>query len=200
MEKEAATKYPIHPLLKRRWSPRAFADTPVEKEKLQSIFEAARWSPSAGNEQPWKFIVGIRPDKTWEMIYDSLADGNKIWNKNVPVLIISIGKKVLSRDQKPYLHFKYDTGQSVAHMSIEAMNQGLFVHQMAGFDPQIITEEFNVPADHQPLTAIAIGYPGNPDDLPDYLKKRELSARTRKDFSEFVFSGTFGTALNLMEI
>ena len=97
MEKEATNRYPIHPLLKRRWSPRAFSDTRVELEKLQSLFEAARWSPSAGNEQPWNFIVGIRPDDTWQKIYESLAEGNKIWNKNTPVLVVSIGKKVLSR-------------------------------------------------------------------------------------------------------
>ena len=199
MEKEAITRYPIHPLLKRRWSPRAFAETPVEKEKLQSIFEAARWAPSAGNEQPWKFIVGIKPDETWQKIFDSLAEGNKIWNATVPVLFISIGKKFLSRNQAPYLHFQYDTGQSVAHLSIEAMNLGLFVHQMAGFNPEKIVKDFIIPSDHQPLTAFAIGYPGNPGDLPEPLKKREMSERIRKDCNEFVFSGTFGTALNIFD-
>ena len=198
MEKEALTRYPIHPLLKRRWSPRAFAETPVEKEKLQSVFEAARWSPSAGNEQPWNFLVGIKPDETWQKIYDSLADGNKAWNMHVPVLVIAIGRKVTTRDRGPYFHYQYDTGQAVAHLSIEAMNLGLFVHQMAGFSAEKITESFNVPDDHQPMTAIAIGYPGNPDDLPDFQKKRELSERTRKEFSEFVFSGTFGNASDIV--
>jgi nitroreductase len=200
MEKEATTRYTLHPLLKRRWSPRAFTDKAIEKEKLQRIFEAARWAPSAGNEQPWKFIVGINPDETWQKIFDSLADGNKLWNQNVPVLIISIGKKIYSRDQSPYFHFQYDTGQSVAHLSVEAMNQGLFVHQMAGFSSEKIIKDFDVPSDHQPLTAIALGYPGNPDDLPEQLKKRELAERTRKDFSDFVFSGTFGAAINIFQI
>jgi nitroreductase len=199
MEKEAITRYPIHSLLKRRWSPRAFAETPVEKEKLQSIFEAARWSPSSGNEQPWKYIVGIKPDETWQKIFNSLEDGNKAWNIHVPILVISIGRMVRSRNLEPYFHFQYDTGQSVAHLSIEVMNQGLFIHQMAGFDPEKIIEEFNIPPDHQPLTAIAIGYPGNIEDLPEFQRKRELSARTRKDFSEFVFSGTFGNELTLFK-
>lgn len=194
MEKEANNHYPLHPLLRRRWSPRAFSDKPVEKDKLRSIFEAARWSPSAGNEQPWKFLVGIKPDETWNKIFDSLNEGNKAWNKNVPVLVISIGRNVYARDNSPYMHFQYDTGQSVAHLSFEVMNQGLFVHQMAGFDAEKIRAEFHVPADHQPLTAIAIGYPGNPDDLPDFQKKRELASRTRKEFNDFIFSGDFGNA------
>jgi nitroreductase len=199
MEKEAITQYPIHSLLRRRWSPRAFAEMAVEKEKLRRILEAARWAPSAGNEQPWKFLVGIKPDETWQKIYDALDDGNKTWNIRVPVLLISIGKKITSRTKEAYFHYQYDTGQSVAHMSVEAMNQGLFVHQMAGFNTEKIITAFNIPPDHQPMTAIAIGYPGSLDCLPDYLQKRELLERTRKDFTEFVFSGTFGNSWNIVD-
>lgn len=197
MEKEAANQYPIHPLIKRRWSPRAFSDRPVEKEKLQSIFEAARWSPSAMNEQTWSFIVGIREDETWKKIFDNLADGNKLWTHSAPVLMILIGKKIFSSSQKPYAHYQYDSGQSAAYLTIEAMNQGLFVHQMAGFDVEKTISTFSIPPDYHPLTAVAIGYAGNPEDLPEPLRKREFAERSRKNFSDFVFSGTFGTAMNI---
>src|SRR5207249_2641010 len=60
MEKPAETQYPIEEILRRRWSPRSFSDLLVEPEKLQSLFEAARWAASSFNEQPWNFIVATK--------------------------------------------------------------------------------------------------------------------------------------------
>ena len=191
-DKFAKTTYPINDLSRIRWSPRAFDTKPVEQDKIRSILEAARWSPSAGNEQPWRFMIGFRPDETWAKIFDTLDEGNKVWAGSVPVLIVSIGKKVRGRKNSPYPHFQYDTGQSVAHLSLEATHQGLFVHQMAGFDADMAARVFDIPPDHQPLTVIAVGYIADPSSLPEDLKERELAVRTRKDFDEFVFSVTFG--------
>ena len=196
-EKFAKNIYPVNDLSKTRWSPRAFDEKPVEKDKIRSILEAARWSPSAGNEQPWRFIIGFRDDETWQKIFETLDEGNKVWVKPVPVLILCIGKKVWSRKNTPYALFQYDTGQSAAHLTFEAMNQGLFVHQMAGFDPDGASREFEIPPDHQPLTVIALGYLTDPSSLPPELKERELAGRKRKGFDELVFSGTFGQKSNL---
>jgi nitroreductase len=196
-EKFARTIYDINNLSKIRWSPRAFDEKPVEKDKIRSILEAARWSPSSGNEQPWRFMIGFRDDITWKKIFETLDESNKVWVKPVPVLLLSIGKKFYSRNNTPYPLFKYDTGQSVAHLTFEAMNQGLHAHQMAGFDPEQAILEFNIPSDHQPLTVIALGYITDPSSLPPDLKKRELAERKRKDFNELVFSDTFGQKSNL---
>jgi nitroreductase len=196
-EKFAKTIYHVNDLSKIRWSPRAFAGKPVEKEKIRSILEAARWSPSAGNEQPWRFMIGFREDETWRKIFETLDEGNKVWVRSVPVLLLCIGKKVWSRNNTPYAHFQYDTGQSAAHLTFEATHQGLFVHQMAGFDPAMAIREFEIPPDHQPLTAIALGYIGDSSSLPDDLKEGELAERKRKDFDELIFSGTFGQKSNL---
>ena len=196
-EKFAKTIYPVNDLSKIRWSPRAFAGKPVEEKKIRSILEAARWSPSSGNEQPWRFMIGFREDETWQKIFKTLDESNKVWVRSVPVLLLCIGKKVRSRNNAPYAHFQYDTGQSVAHLTFEATYQGLFVHQMAGFDPDLAIREFEIPPDHQPLTVIALGYIGDPSSLTDKLKERELSVRKRKDFDELVFSGIFGQKSNL---
>ena len=192
MNNEAKTSFPINELARNRWSPRAFLDKPVEKEKLISMFEAARWSPSGGNEQPWRFIVGVNQDETWKKIFSTLNEGNQEWNEHVPVLILSIGNKISSWDGNISPVYKYDTGQSVAHLSLEAMNQGLFVHQMGGFSAGKAMEIFNIPETHEPLTVIAAGYIGNPESLPEKLKQRELLDRKRKELSEIVFSGEFG--------
>jgi nitroreductase len=192
MNKQANTSSPINDLAKNRWSPRAFLDKPVEPEKLLSVFEAARWSPSGGNEQPWRFIVGVNRDETWQKIFTTLNEGNQEWNKNVPVLIIAIGNRISSWDGNVSPVFQYDTGQAVAHMSMEAMNQGLYVHQMGGFSGDMARELFEIPETHEPLTVIAGGYIGNPDTLSEKLKQRELLPRSRKELSDIVFSGKFG--------
>ena len=198
MEKEAITAYPINNLAKKRWSPRAFLDKPVEKEKLISLFEAARWSASGGNEQPWRFLVGRYPDETWQNIFSSLNEGNQEWNQHVPVLIMAIGNKISSWDGNISPVFQYDVGQSVAQLTMEAMHQGLHVHQMGGFSTEKACELFDIPETYQPLTAIAVGYIGDPESLPEKLKQRELMERKRKDLREIIFSGKFGDSSSLV--
>lgn len=192
MDKKAKTRVPINDLSAHRWSPRAFLDKPVEKKKIIALFEAARWSPSGGNEQPWRFLIGIDKDETWKKLFDSLDDGNQKWTKNVPVLILAVGYMISAWDGNVSGYFQYDTGQAVAHLTIEAMNQGLHVHQMGGFSVEKVREHFKIPEDHHPLTVIAAGYIGSPDLLDNNLKKRELQERNRRSLEEFVFSEQYG--------
>jgi nitroreductase len=198
MNKEAKTAFPINELARNRWSPRSFLDKPVEKEKLVSMFEAARWSPSGGNEQPWRFIAGVNHDETWQKIFLTLNEGNREWNGPVPVLILAIGYKISNWDGNISGYFQYDTGQAVAHLSIEAMNQGLHVHQMGGFSVEKALELFEIPGDHLPLTVIAVGYIGSPGSLSEKLKERELEERKRKELGEIVFSGKFGESAKII--
>jgi nitroreductase len=194
MIKEATNIYPLHDLLKRRWSPRAYSDLPVEKEKIRSLFEAARWSPSAGNLQPWSFLLGFKEDETYNKIFETLDQGNKIWVSRCPVLIMAVGKTVIKNTNERHPVFKYDVGQSVAHLTFQALELGLTVHQMSGFDANAAAETFKIPEKYEALTVIAIGYIGEVDLLPEDLKKRELTARTRHDFRDFVFAGNYGEA------
>ena len=198
-KKDARTTYPVHELLKQRWSPRAFADKPVEKEKLRSLFESARWSPSSYNQQPWRFIIGQNGDDSYKKIMDALVEFNQKWASSAPVLIAVIGRSINNSGEGKNAVFQYDAGQSVALLSVEAMNQGLYVHQMGGFDRKKIAAHFGVPEEYKPVTVLAIGYIGNPDKLEGGLKNSELSERDRFDFDEFVFSGNFGENSGLFE-
>jgi nitroreductase len=198
MNKPAITSYPINDLAKHRWSPRAFLDKPVEPEKLISLFEAARWSPSGGNVQPWRFIIGRSQDETWQKIFSTLDEGNQEWNSHVPVLILAIGNKISSWDGNISPVYQYDTGQSVANLSLEAMNQGLHVHQMGGFSGDKARELFEIPETFQPLTVIAAGYVGEPGSLPEKLKQRELQERKRKELHEILFSVKFGEPAKIL--
>jgi len=197
--KEAKTTYTIHPHLKKRWSPRAFADKQIESEKLQGLFEAARWTPSAFNAQPWQFMVGQNNDNTYQKIFECLVEFNQMWTKSAPVLVISIGKKIMAHNGKENAAFRYDVGQSVAHLTFQAMEENLYVHQMTGFDAQKAAELFNIPEGYEALSAFAIGYLGDPSILNPEMQKGELAERERKAMNEFVFENTFGEPSDLIK-
>jgi len=189
------TNYEIHDLLKNRWSPRAFSSQPVEPEKLRSLFEAARWSPSGGNSQPWAYVVATKENPAHQKLVQTLMGFNTVWAENAPVLVLTLA--YLNPQRPGGNHYGYyDLGQAVAHLSIQAAELGLHVHQMAGFDGQKARELFEIPADYVPTTVVALGYLGNAEDLPEELRQREAAPRTRKPLDEFVFSGQWGEPLS----
>ena len=105
MEKPAQVQYPIHDLLQKRWSPRAFSAQPVESDKLRSLFEAARWAPSSFNEQPWSFIVATKDDQAdYDRLLQCLLEGNRAWAKYAPVLMLSVAKLRFEEDGEPNRH------------------------------------------------------------------------------------------------
>jgi len=193
MRKLAETLYPIHELLRERWSPRAFADRMVEPEELRSLLEAARWAPSSFNEQPWSFIVATKEHPgEYERLLSCLVEGNIRWAQHAPVLMLSVAKLAFERNQKPNRHAFHDVGLAVENLVIQGMALGLFVHQMAGFHADKARELYGIPEGHEPVAAMAIGYLDDPGRLPDDLREREVAPRFRKPLESFVFSGQWG--------
>ncbi len=192
-ERQAETRYAIHELIGRRWSPRAFSPRPVEREKLQSLLEAARWAPSSYNDQPWSYIVATKGDPAnFERMLDALGDFNRQWAKEAPVLVLAVAKLHFERSGKPNRHAWYDVGQAVANLTVQATALDLYVHQMAGFDPARARELFDIPDGHEPVAVMAAGYLGDPATLPEPLRGLELTPSTRKPLEDFVFSGRWG--------
>src|SRR5713101_3636186 len=190
MQKPATPDFPIHDLIRDRWSPRAFADKPVEPEVLASLFEAARWAPSSYNEQPWSYLVATKGDReNFAKTLGVLVEFNAGWAKNAPVLVLAAARLAFQSNGKPNRNAAYDTGAASALLSVEATSRGLVVHQMAGYDPQKAREVFAIPPGWEVLAAIAIGYPGDVTSLPQPLRDRELAPRTRKPLREFVMTG-----------
>ena len=193
MKKPAPSDFPVHELVRERWSPRAFADKPVPQDVLRSIFEAARWAPSSFNEQPWAYIVATKDDKeNFEKMLSVLVDFNVQWAKSAPVLALAVAKLAFANNNAPNRNAQYDTGAATALLSVEATARGLAVHQMAGFDAEKARQAFGIPKGWEPIAALAIGYPGDPASLPAPLKDREMAPRTRKPIAEFVMSGQWG--------
>ena len=195
MSKEASADHPIHELIVKRWSPYGFSDRPVAEGDLRSLFEAARWAPSSYNEQPWSYIVATKDDpEHFHRLLSCLVEPNQAWAKNGPVLALAVASLRFKRNNKPNAAAIHDLGLAAAHLTFEATARGLYVHQMIGILPDKARELYQVPNDHQPVTALTMGYPADPNTLPDPLKQRDLAPRQRKPLAEFVFAGRWGTA------
>jgi len=190
----ARPDHPIHDLMVRRWSPYAFSDKPVSPEDLRSVFEAARWAASSYNEQPWRYIVATQAEPAeFARLLACLVEGNQDWAKDVPVLAIGCTHLKFSRNGKPNGVALHDLGLASAQLTLEATARGLVVHQMAGILPDKVRLQYRVPEDFQPLTGIAIGYPADPDNLPEKFQARDTAPRGRNPLSAFVFGGAWGT-------
>jgi nitroreductase len=191
--KIAQTQYPVHDLIQRRWSPRAFADRPVPREELCRILEAARWAPSNSNEQPWSFVLATQENAAdYDRLFSCLLPGNQLWVRQAPVLMLSVAKLAFDEDQSPNRHAFHDVGLAVENLVIQALALDLFVHQMAGFEVEKAREVCNLPSGFEPVAMIAVGYLGDPSTLPEKLRARELSTRSRKVLAEFVYTGRWG--------
>jgi nitroreductase len=193
MQKPAPTEVPLSELVRNRWSPRAFADQPVAPDVLRSLLEAARWAPSSNNEQPWAYIVATKDDPAnFAKMLSVLVEFNVGWAKNAPVLILSVAHLKAQKDGAPNRHALHDVGSATAQLTFEANSRGLFVHQMAGYYLEKARQVFEIPEDWEPVAAMAIGYLGDPQSLPERLRDRELAPRTRKPLSEFVMTSGWG--------
>jgi nitroreductase len=187
-DRTADTAAALHPLLAGRWSPRGFDGmAELGEAELDNLLEAARWAPSAANLQPWRFIVGRRADATFERIVAVLADGNKAWAPNASLLIVAVAATV-DGEGKPQRWAEYDTGQAVAHLSLQAEALGLNVHQMGGFDPAGLVETFALAEGFVPISVTAIGRLDPDAPLPDYLHERERAPRVRRPLAELLIA------------
>lgn len=175
--------YEIDPVFLQRWSSRAFSKQPVKENVLMSIFEAARWAPSALNQQPWRFILA-RKQEDLEKFYSFILPGNLTWSKQAPVLALLISEK---NDDKSKA---FDAGAAWGYLSLEAAHKGLITHAMGGIDKGKAKKALNIPDNYEVHIAVAIGYQGNSEELPADLQKREVPSK-RKPFSEIVAEGMF---------
>jgi nitroreductase len=186
----------IHELIVKRWSPYAFADRPVSADDLRSMFEAARWAASSYNEQPWSYIVATKDNaEEFDRLVACLVEGNQVWAKAAPVLALGCTSLVFSRNGKTNAAAIHDLGAASATLTFEATARGLYVHQMIGIIPEKARETYQIPDGVQPMTALAVGYAADAAVLPEQLRERDTTPRTRKELNQFVFSGQWATPM-----
>lgn len=186
----APTGYPITPLLRDRQSICVFdPDRTVPEGELLSVFEAARWAMSCFNEQPWRYHVGIRArdEARWSAILDCLVEGNRGWAATAPVLAIGCAAGTFERNGERNDWAAHDLGAASALLSVEATARGLFAHQMAGFSKDDARRVLSLPDGLEPMSAIAIGYPGKPEAADPAHRERDEAERRRRPLASIVF-------------
>lgn len=182
--------HPILPLFLRRWSPRALSGQPLDQSDLDSLLEAARWAPSTYNEQEWRFLYGHRDTRQFALFFDLLFEANQAWCKNAAVLVLVCSHQVFSRNGKPNPVHTFDAGAAFENLCLQAAEMDLVAHGMAGFDQEKARRDLAVPEDFSIDAMIALGHPGNPDDLPEEVRKMEQPSG-RKPLAEIACAGRF---------
>ncbi|WP_445735826.1 nitroreductase family protein [Mariniflexile sp.] len=196
LKNSAETDYEILSLLKHRYSPRTFQKKNIENEHLNQLFEAARWSASSNNLQPWRFIYAEKGTGAYQSIFDCLSDFNKKWANNAPLLMLSAYKEKTD-DGKENFHALHDLGLCLGSMTVQAQHLGIGLHHMAGVDWEKAQKVFDVPDGFHVTTAIALGYyGGNLDKLTEELQKQEVAKRQRRDAETFAFKGAWNKNKN----
>ena len=192
MKKSSSVEFPVTDIIEQRKSRRAYSSQPIEQEKISSIFEAARWAPSSMNEQPWVYVYATQDQPAlYKKIWKSLNESNQVWARHAPVLVVSLIRKTLLQNGRVNGAAHYDAGAANALLSLQATHLGLNVHQIGGYSKEILIHELNVPDDYEPMVVIAIGYPGDPESLPEHLKQREQAKRERYTQDFFVHNEAF---------
>lgn len=190
-QKHTPLSFPVLDALAHRWSPRAIGPKPVEPEKIASMFEAARWAPSASNLQPWRFLYVTKDDGERRAAVESLLNPANAWAKNAAVLIVSFcatKRKTSDGSEVDNSHALYDLGAAVYSLMLQLPSMGLAGRQMGGFNVAATNELLGVPSDFRPVTMIAVGYPEDPSQLlPVELQEREALPRNRKHQEEFAY-------------
>ena len=185
---------PLHPILRGRWSPRAFDPArPVADTDVRSVLEAARWAPSSRNEQPWRFAVARREDaEAFEALLSCLNEPNRRWAHRAAVVGLAFGATASEPTGAPNAYAWHDVGGAVALMAVQATALGLQLHQMGGILPERIAEVVGAPAGFEPVEAFAFGHPAPADTLPDDLAARERAPRRRLEPDAVVFGARWG--------
>lgn len=181
------SKHAVHPLILKRWSARSFSSKSISKADLNTLFEAASWSPSSMNEQPWEYwyVTKSNPEK-FNLFLNCLMEGNQPWAKNADVLILNVAHKNFLKTNHFNRHYLHDCGAANTSLLLQAAELDIYGHMMGGFHMDQTILDLAIPETLEPVCFIALGYLDQPEKLPEPFLTRELTPRTRKSIEEFV--------------
>jgi nitroreductase len=181
---------PVDPALLNRWSSRAFSSEPLPLETLRSLFEAARFAPSAGNLQPWLFVYAAERVLR-KRVLPLLREENQRWAAHAPLLVFVFARRCHPHTGAPLRTGAFDTGAAWFALALQAERLGLNCRAMGGIHHELVHRALGVPeAEYEAMVAVAIGYPGRTDDLPPDLAERDVPSGRRRQ-SRFVFNGRY---------
>ncbi|ELY95410.1 MULTISPECIES: nitroreductase family protein [Natrialba] len=180
----------IDPLFVNRWSPRAMTGESLDESEFLPLFEAARWAPSAFNNQHWRFVYATREDDEWDTFVDLLSEGNRAWASDAAVLAVIVSKTTFDHNGEPAPVHSFDTGAAWQNLALEGARRDLAVHGMAGFDYERAATELDVPEEFAVEAMFAVGERAPVETLPEDYQEREQPS-DRKPVDEIAFRGEF---------
>jgi nitroreductase len=173
-----------------RWSRRAISPEPLPFDLVRSLFEAARWAPSAGNLQPWLFVYAADP-LLRKRAHPLLSEQNRRWAARAPLLIFVFARRNHPETGRPLRCAAFDAGAAWLSLALQAQQLGLVTRAMGGIDHEQVYKVLGVPeAEFESQVAIAVGFPGDPAALPEDLALKDYPS-PRKRQHEFVFNGRY---------
>jgi len=184
------TEYPVNNIFPERWSPRAMSGEEIDREELMSLFEAARWAPSAYNNQPRRFIYAKNGTPEWDKMFSLLVEFNQLWVKKASFLVLVLSQNIFEHNEMSNLTHSFDVGAAWMNIVLQGSINGLIVHGMSGLNYEKARTFFNISKEYNIEMMFAVGKPGKIEDLPPEMQERELPS-DRKKIEEFVFEGEF---------
>ena len=172
------------PEIKNRWSPRSFSAQKISSDQMKELLEAARWSASANNSQPWKYYYAFRGTAGFQKLWECLKVGNQAWTNNAAVILVATTAFQSPESGNPNPWAEHDLGLANAQLIVQATHQGIYAHMMAGFETEKAKATLGLEDHMKPVCMMALGYLGEPDQLEEPFKSRELSERNRKPLTE----------------
>jgi len=185
--------YEIDPLFLERWSPRAMSAAPITETQLMTLFDAARWAPSAFNAQPWRFVYALRDTPEWGPLFGVLNSFNQTWAARASAVVLICSQAVVVKvdgSSSPSRSHSFDAGAAWALFALQATRMGLVVHGMTGIDFSAAASVVGLPEHYRVEAAAVVGLPGDKHQLPEALQARELPSG-RKPIAEVAFLGRF---------
>lgn len=183
--KQPDTTASLHPLIEKRWSPRAFTDEQIPREQLQELLEAARWAASSMNEQPWRYVYAYRGTEGFDQLWSALMAGNQPWAAKASVLLVSLAQTHFLSNGRPNAWAEHDLGMANAQLMLQAASRDLYGHMMGGFHADQVRELLQLEETIKPVCVIALGYRAEAESLEEPFRSRELAPRSRKPVAEF---------------
>jgi nitroreductase len=184
----------VNALFTDRWSPRSFKPDPIPPNQVQGLFEAARWSPSCFNVQPWYFLYTTSAEDR-AVFLDLLVEKNQLWAKDAPLLVFVLCKRNFTHNGKPNRHAVFDAGAAWMSLALQARMLGLYAHGMAGFKYDEVFDVLRVPrAEYDVIAAVAVGYRNDEAALHEDFQSQE-EPNGRQPLVEMISEGGFSVAV-----
>ncbi|ADU11319.1 nitroreductase [Micromonospora sp. L5] len=180
----SATNGVVHPLLTPPASTQIFDGSALPWTRLAGLLEAARWTASSWNRQPWRFVVGRNGDRTFQEVHGALTPANRTIAGDAGALVLAL-RQVRGVDGAPLIGTEYELGLAVARLSVQARATGWHTVQLGGFRRRALVAAFEVPAEFEPFVVLAVGRAtADPSRTP--------VPRSRLPLADIVFTGSWG--------